>query len=187
MTAEAREEAALGQAPDDEGDLNNRLFFRLFQAGNIYARQALRELEVSAIQGAILGALSRKPGKGIPLSELVEYLAVSRQNLDGVLKRLEKQQYVERIEGADNRRIKVVRLTRAGQRAWDALFRSSLEFYRQGTAGVPLAEKRAFVETLGRINRAMKAIALDDGHRRPLAPRTARGAAARRRAPATES
>lgn len=147
------------QSEDDE--LNNRLFFRLFQAGNIYARQAQRELNVSSAQGAILGALSRDPKNGIPLSDLVEYLAVSRQNLDGVLKRLEKLQYVERIEGVENRRIKVVKLTSAGLRAWNALFGDSLEFYRQGTVGLPLEAKRTFVETLGRINRSLKSVKIE--------------------------
>lgn len=153
-----RSKRAVAQAEED--DLNNRLFFRLFQAGNIYARKTQAELKVSSAQGAILGALSRDPQNGIPLSELVEYLAVSRQNLDGVLKRLEKLKYVVRIEGAENRRIRVVKLTPAGTRAWNALFEDSLEFYRQGTVGITLEAKRAFVETLGGINRSLKSIAI---------------------------
>lgn len=185
MTGIERGRAARSAARDEEDELNNRLFFRLFQAANIYARQAQRELNVSSAQGAILGALSRDQENGIPLSDLVEYLAVSRQNLDGVLKRLEKLEYVERIEGAENRRIRIVRLTPAGVRAWQSLFASTLEFYRQGTAGVPLEAKRSFVETIGLINRSLKAIRLD---RAPAArtvrkPRTGRAApAAMRRA-----
>ncbi len=156
-TAKAASPPAL--KPDDE--MNNRLFFRLFQASNIYERQAQRELNFSAIQGAVLGALSREPVDGIGFSDLVEYLVVSRQNLDGVLKRLEKQGYVERVENPTNRRIKMVRLTKAGHRAWADLFDASLRFYRQGSEGVSLEEKAAFVETLGRIGRAMRSIKLD--------------------------
>jgi len=150
--------------PDDE--TNNRLFFRLFQASNIYERQAQRELNFSAIQGAVLGALSREPVDGIGFSDLVEYLVVSRQNLDGVLKRLEKLDYVERVENPANRRVKMVRLTKAGARAWEALFEASLRFYRQGTEGVSLEEKAAFVETLGRIGRAMRGIRLEPAPKR---------------------
>lgn len=156
-TARAASPSAL--KPDDE--TNNRLFFRLFQASNIYERQAQRELNFSAIQGAVLGALSREPVDGVGFSDLVEYLVVSRQNLDGVLKRLEKQGFVERVENPTNRRVKMVRLTKAGHRAWAELFDSSLRFYRQGTDGVSPEEKVAFVETLGRISRAMRTIKLD--------------------------
>lgn len=150
------------EEPTAEDELNNRLFFRLFQARNIYERKAQLELGFSGIQGALLGALSNGPADGIPLSDLVEYLAVSRQNLDGVLKRLEKQQLVERVEDASNRRSKVVRITRAGKRAWDALFARTLVFYRQGTRGISLEAKQDLAETLGRMNRSLRTIKLDD-------------------------
>lgn len=175
MAGIERGRAGRTAAQAEEDDLNNRLFFRLFQAGNIYARKAQGELKISSAQGAILGALSRDTENGIPLSELVEYLAVSRQNLDGVLKRLERLEFVERIEGAENRRIRIVRLTPAGIRAWNALFDDSLEFYRQGTAGVTVDEKRALVDTLGRINRGLKSIRMDRSTRRGATARAASG------------
>jgi len=158
--------------PTAEDELNNRLFFRLFQARNIYERKAQQELGFSGIQGALLGALANGPDSGIPLSELVEYLAVSRQNLDGVLKRLEKQHFVERVEDASNRRSKVVRITRAGRQAWSSLFANTLAFYRQGTRGVSLDAKQELVETLGLISRALRTIELDDTQERAPAART---------------
>lgn len=148
-----------GLDPDDE--LNNRLFFRLFQASNLYERKAQQQLGFSGVQGALLGALAQDPGRGIPLSDLVEYLAVSRQNLDGVLKRLEKKGCVRRIEDPANRRVKLVHITEAGQRAWQELFARTLEFYRQGTEGIPHPTKRAFVEVLSRVNRALRSIDLE--------------------------
>lgn len=156
-----RDEAA--DAPGAEDELNNRLFFRLFQASNIYERKAQQELGFSGIQGALLGALCTGPTSGIPLSELVEYLAVSRQNLDGVLKRLERQEFVERVEDPRNRRTKMVRITRAGRRAWDSLFANSLVFYRQGTQGLSLEAKRQFVDMLGRTTRSLRSISLEGG------------------------
>lgn len=172
---------------DADDETNNRLFFRLFRVGTIYERQALREMNISAVQGTLLGALSRDPVDGVPLSELVEYLAVSRQNLDGVIRRLEKLGYVERREDADNRRVRIVYLTKAGRRAWDEIFARSLEFYRQATRGVPLAEKARFVETLTRISRGLQAVRLEPAGRGDPAPRAVRrraaGKAAGRRGP----
>lgn len=161
-----------------EDELNNRLFFRLLQASNIYERKAQNELGYSAIQGALLGALSRDRASGVPLADLVEYLSVSRQNLDGVLKRLEKLGQVERIEDPANRRVKVVRLTAAGAAAWDALFARSLEFYRQGTEGVSVQAKSAFAETLVRIIRALRSIELGPAEGTERAERPARARAA---------
>jgi len=169
MTRSNTAKAAAPPVLDADDEMNNRLFFRLFQASNIYERQAQRELNFSAIQGAVLGALSREPVDGIGFSDLVEYLVVSRQNLDGVLKRLEKQGYAERVENPTNRRVKMVRLTKAGLRAWDELFENSLRFYRQGTEGIAPEEKAAFVETLGRVGRSLRSIKLREPAPKPKA------------------
>ena len=99
--------------------LNNRIFFRLFQVGNTLQRQAVKELGVTTVQWAVLGALSDPRPKsgiknGISLSTLAEFLVVSRQNLDGVLKRLERDGLVERVMDDGDKRARVVRLTPHG-------------------------------------------------------------------------
>jgi DNA-binding MarR family transcriptional regulator len=142
--------------PRDE--VNNRLFFRLFQTANLYETQAVRELNCSAVQGAVLGALSRNVEQGMSFSALYTYLAVSRQNLDAVLKRLEQAGYVVRVEGESDRRIRIVRLTAKGAEAWRDLRARSSEFFRQGTDGISTAEVSACVEALAKIGRALKAI-----------------------------
>jgi DNA-binding MarR family transcriptional regulator len=137
-----------------------QLFFRLFQAANIYETQAVRELNFSAVTGATLGALSRDPN-GMLFSELYAYLGVSRQNLDAVLKGLEKKGLVERIEVENDRRKRNVCLTLAGVRAWKDLHRRSLEFFRQGTHGMSAVEIAECAETLSRIRRALRTVRLD--------------------------
>src|SRR5260221_5480196 len=74
--------------------LNNRIFFRLFQVGNTLQRQAVKELGVTTVQLAVLGALSDpRPKSGInsriSLSTLAEFAGDSRPNLDSVLQHLE--------------------------------------------------------------------------------------------------
>lgn len=148
------------QANGDE--LNNRVFFRLFRTMNVYQRQAQKELKVSAIQGAVLGALSREPDRGWSFSSLVEYLAVSRQNLDAVLKRLERAGYVQRREGESDRRVRMVHLTPAGRAFWRELFPRTLEFYRQSTSAVPIEERALLLETLTKIRQGLRSARLDD-------------------------
>jgi DNA-binding MarR family transcriptional regulator len=144
-------------------EINNRLFFRLFQTANIYQTQAVRELNISAVQGAVLGALSREPKTGMPFSSLYTYLAVSRQNLDAVLKGLERNDYVERTEAKGDRRTKIVALTPTGVKAWNELLGRTFEFYRQGTKGISQAEVVACAETLAKIGRALKSTSLEAG------------------------
>lgn len=140
--------------------LNNKLFFRLFQAANIYEAQAVRELSFSAVTGATLGALSRDPN-GMLFSELCAYLGVSRQNLDAVLKGLEKKGLVERIEVENDRRKRIVCLTPTGVQAWKDLHGRSLEFFQRGTKGVSAAEIASCAETLSRIGRALRTMQSD--------------------------
>ena len=67
---------------------HNRLFFRLFQVGNSLDRKCSNELGISPVHWSVLGALSRPQVKeGMSFSDLTEYLGVSRQNLDAVLKK----------------------------------------------------------------------------------------------------
>lgn len=141
-------------APDH--DINNRLFFRLCQAANQYERTAHRELNISAIQGVVLGALSRYMPEGIAFSSFVDYIAVSRQNLDAVLKRLEKLGYVERVESRHDRRVRMVRLTPAGEQAWETLGGRTVEFFRHAATGLSQEEKIAFTGTLAKVTRNLR-------------------------------
>lgn len=97
-------------------------FFRLFQVGNTLDRQSSNELGISPVHWSVLGALSRPHAKiGMSFSDLTEYLGVSRQSLDGVLKRLERDGWVERIINENDRRAKNVALTAEGFKIWDKL------------------------------------------------------------------
>lgn len=152
-------------APDH--DINNRLFFRLCQAANQYERTAQRELNISAIQGVVLGALSRYMPDGIAFSSFVDYIAVSRQNLDAVLKRLEKVGYVERVENQRDRRVRMVRLTPAGVKAWDTLGARTVEFFRHGAVGTSPDEKIAFTRTLAKLTRNLRNLRMNPDEQDP--------------------
>lgn len=154
-------EARMQQIAPDH-DINNRLFFRLCQAANQYERTAHRELNISAIQGVVLGALSRYMPEGIAFSSFVDYIAVSRQNLDAVLKRLEKLGLVERVENPRDRRVRMVRLTLAGVKAWETLGDRTVEFFRLAAQGASPEEKIAFTGTLVKLTRNLRNLRMPD-------------------------
>ncbi len=140
----------------------NRLFFRLFQTGNVLQRQVQKEMGISTVQWAVLGALSR-PGYevGISFNQLTEYLVVSRQSLDGVLKRMERDGHVERVPHPDDGRARLVRLTRSGRAYWDALQQRIAEFYRQGLRGFSFDDSVNFLHYLSKFQTDLSGIALE--------------------------
>lgn len=141
--------------------IHNRLFFRVFQVANTLERQSTKELGVTSVQWSVLGALSRpKVSGGMPFSVLGEYLVVSRQNLDGVLKRLERDDHVRRIPDPSDGRAKLVLLTPQGRAYWDNLLPKIYEFYRQSLEGFKFDDKVSFVHFLNRLNDGMKTIDL---------------------------
>jgi DNA-binding MarR family transcriptional regulator len=123
-------------------EINNRIFFRLFQLGNILQTKSTSNLGVTTVQWSVLGALSTEESKnGIHFGALVEYLMVSKQNLDGVLSRLERDDLVERKTGKHDRRSKLVFLTPTGREYWNRIETGIDAFYQESIAGFSVNER----------------------------------------------
>lgn len=121
--------------PDARFDVANRLFLRLYQASNLMHKTGTRAVArhgATTQQWAVMGALSRPAaqGRGMTVKELIGFLMVSRQNLTGVLARLEQLGLVERVRGADgDGRLRHVRLTPRGDRVWAAMLADIRRYY----------------------------------------------------------
>lgn len=141
--------------------VHNRLFFRIFQLGNILERQANNQLEISGVQWAILGALADPRKKaGMTVNELADHLVVSRQSLDGVLTRLERDGFVLRVADPTDRRIRRVSMTDRGWAFWNDLQRSIYEFYRQALSDFRFDDKIALVHFLNKLTSSLKDVEL---------------------------
>ena len=103
-------------------NLSNLLFFRLYQCTNLLHKTGTKALEqnrVTTQQWAVLGALSRDRVKdGMNVGDLAAFLMVSRQNLTGLLTRMESQGIVERVVDARDNRSRLVQLTPRGWVLW---------------------------------------------------------------------
>ncbi|ALH96087.1 MarR family winged helix-turn-helix transcriptional regulator [Acinetobacter equi] len=138
---------------------HNRLFFRLFQVGNSLDRKCSNELGISPVHWSVLGALSRPQVKeGMSFSDLTEYLGVSRQNLDAVLKRLERDGLVERIISEQDRRAKNVALTGLGLKTWDNLQADFFDFYGQALDKLSFDDVATLIHLLNKVNDGLKTI-----------------------------
>ncbi|MDD7991187.1 MarR family transcriptional regulator [Achromobacter xylosoxidans] len=144
--------------------VHNRLFFRLFQAGNTLDRQSVKELGITTVQWATLGALSRPQVKdGMSFSDLADYLVVSRQSLDGVLKRLEREGHVARVVDPTDRRAKKVVMLPPGRAFWDGIQPRIYEFYRQAVASFRFDDKISLLYHINQLNDGMSKVALGMG------------------------
>lgn len=103
-------------------DLSNRIFFKLYQCANMMHKTGTRAVQDEGIttqQWAVLGALSRQEtAEGISMGDLARYLMVSRQNLAGLVTRMERDGHVQVISDKRDRRSRLVVLSESGRHVW---------------------------------------------------------------------
>ena len=112
----------MDKAKDMRMELANRLFFRLYQCANMLHKTGSRAIEEEGLttqQWAVLGALSRpQVDAGMKLGDLARYLMVSRQNLAGVIGRLEKAGHLTSAADPSDRRSRLIQMTDSGRDVW---------------------------------------------------------------------
>ncbi len=121
-------------------ELANRLFFRLYQCANMLHKtgtRAVEELGLTTQQWAVFGALSRTAAAdGMSMGDLARYLMVSRQNLSGVIGRMESAGHLSSAPDGRDRRSRLVRLTDPGRQLWnEAAVPRILGYYVQALDG----------------------------------------------------
>src|SRR5262245_40518094 len=156
----------LGTSDRVADHLNNRIFFRLFQVANTLQKQAVKELGVTTVQWAVLGALSDpRPTYGMSVGTLADFLVVSRQNLDGVLKRLERDGLVERVTDPEDKRARVVKLTPEGFAFWRELRERIFQFYDQAVSGFKFDDRVALAHYLNALQALLTKVRLEQPRR----------------------
>lgn len=103
-------------------ELANRLFFRLYQCANMLHKTGTRAVEAQGLttqQWAVLGALSRpEVAEGMSVGDLARYLMVSRQNLSGLISRMERDGHLGSAPDGRDRRSRRITMTESGRRVW---------------------------------------------------------------------
>jgi MarR family transcriptional regulator, organic hydroperoxide resistance regulator len=147
-------------------ELANRIFFRLYQCANMLHKTGTRALDdfgITTQQWAVLGALSRDDQPdGLSVGELARLLMVSRQNLGGVLTRLEKQELVDRSIDETDGRSRRIRLSAKGRTLWHReLLPRIFGYYEEALDGFSINDR---VSTLNDFNHLLENFkSLDQG------------------------
>lgn len=143
--------------------LSNRLFFRLYQCANMMHKTGTRALDdyrITTQQWAVLGALTRPAFEnGAPVGDLAVFLLVSRQNLAGVLSRLEALGFTERAVAENDNRSRLIRLTDKGRSLWDENMRPVIaDYYDEALLGFSTEDKIHMIHYLDKMLRNFKKI-----------------------------
>ncbi len=81
--------------------------------------RAVEKEGLTTQQWAVLGALSRPEAKdGMSVGDLARYLLVSRQNLSGVISRMERDGHIGSAPDGRDRRSRLVTMTESGREVW---------------------------------------------------------------------
>ncbi|MEJ3958910.1 MarR family transcriptional regulator [Brachymonas sp. G13] len=87
-------------------------------------------------QWAVLGALSRESVRqGMALGDLARYLMVSRQNLSGLISRMERDRLVQVVPDEKDRRSRLVVMTAHGQDIWQVQAQDKIHAYYEAVLG----------------------------------------------------
>ena len=120
-------------------ELANRMFFRLYQCANMLHKTGSRAVEDEGLttqQWAVLGALSRSDAAaGMSVGDLARYLMVSRQNLAGLVSRMERDGHVQSAPDGRDRRSRRISMTAHGRHVWQQLAQPKIHrYYEQALA-----------------------------------------------------
>ena len=125
-------------------ELANRLFFKLYQCANMLHKTGSRAVESEGLttqQWAVLGALSREPD-GMSIGALARYLMVSRQNLAGLIGRMERDGHVCSAPDGRDRRSRLVAMSQAGRHTWEHGAQAKIEgYYTQALDGFSVSDQ----------------------------------------------
>ena len=129
----ANKRTSADNAADAKMELANRLFFRLYQCANMLHKTGTRAVEAEGLttqQWAVLGALSRPAVvNGMSIGDLARYLMVSRQNLTGLIGRMERDGHVAVVPDERDRRSRLVTMTKSGRHVWEVLAQPKIRAY----------------------------------------------------------
>jgi DNA-binding MarR family transcriptional regulator len=126
-------------------ELANRLFFRLYQCANMLHKTGTKAVEEEGLttqQWAVLGALSRPNVElGMSVGDMARYLMVSRQNLSGLISRMERDGHIASTPDGRDRRSRLITMTDSGRYVWNAKAQPKIHaYYEQALADFSIAD-----------------------------------------------
>ena len=126
-----------------------RELVRCYQAFEAHSAQHIRSMGLTPPQFDIVATLGNT--EGMSFKELGEKTLITKGTLTGVIDRLEEKGLVERWGDADDGRIIIVALTRAGDRLFQREYPRYVEKLRTQFEGLSARDREQATSHLGQI------------------------------------
>ncbi|HIV92006.1 MAG TPA: MarR family transcriptional regulator [Candidatus Eisenbergiella stercoravium] len=120
------------------------------------ADNSLRANDLTMAQLGALLVLNRTSAKQLSYKELEKELHVAQSTTTGIVDRLEQKGFVECFGSAQDRRIKVVRLTQTGERCCYLADRHLEEAEERLLSGLTETERMIFHSLLIKVHRSIR-------------------------------
>ena len=138
--------------------LEVRIWLRLLTCTNLIEQQVRRNLrhdfDITLPRFDLLAQLDRAE-TGLTMGELSRRLMVSNGNVTGLIDRLVGEGLVERQPSPDDRRAQLVRLTKAGKKAFDTMTPEHQAWVNDLLGGLARNEMQALHELLGKLKSSL--------------------------------
>jgi MarR family transcriptional regulator, organic hydroperoxide resistance regulator len=125
-----------------------RLLFRVVQALHEFWPSLAAEFDLPLVQMRVLFELG--PIAPVPMSRLAEMLACDASNVTGLVDRMEQRGLLERRPDENDRRIKLIDITREGLALRERIS-ERMAVPPPFIEGLPPADQRALAKTLARV------------------------------------
>ena len=120
------------------------------------ANNALRGLDLTMVQVAVLLQLNELPDKQTSLKELERFLRVAQSTTAGIVARLEQKGLVEGVGDPSDKRIKMVRITAQGEQCCAGSRVNMDNTEEMLLSSLSKEEQQTFKTLLQRVNDSLK-------------------------------
>lgn len=130
-----------------------------FAANSSAALQAhFERYQLSQGRFGILLLLAQLPDHDWTPAQLASYAGVSRATLTGLLRTLEKDEWILRQPAPNDKRSVRILLTSSGQRRLNAILPDHFTRFNQALASLSLYERLSFLQLLSKVNLALSTL-----------------------------
>jgi DNA-binding MarR family transcriptional regulator len=158
--------ASAASPVDRSVETANRLLFRLFQSSNlihITGGRAMARFGTTIQQWSVLGAIARPAviDRGMTMTELTNFLLLSRQNLTLVVDRLQARKLIGREKDSSDGRNRSIKLTLKGRKLWSEMEQEMKAYHSTVLMGFSLKDRILFLELLDRLKENLTTVRSD--------------------------
>ncbi len=114
-------------------------------------QSAVKDLDITMSQGGAIAAILESPNGEMPLKELEKKLQLAQSVTAGLVSRMEQKGYIESFGSADDKRIKILRVTALGKEKCLAGQKILKQTEKEILAPLSDAEKKALFEIVEKL------------------------------------